>query len=38
MLSDFVMVLNMLGITQYIVAVIIAFGSISLYFFFIKRS
>ena len=37
-MSDVVMVLNMLGVTPYIIGVIVAFGAIALYFGFTKRS
>lgn len=37
-MSDLVLALNMLGITRYIVAIIIAFGAIALYFGFVKKA
>ncbi len=37
-MTDFIMILSMLGILKYIVGVIIAFGAIALYFGFIKKA
>jgi hypothetical protein len=37
-MSDFVMILTMLGILKYIVATILAFSAISIYFGFIKKA
>jgi|GEM_PF-6321790 len=37
-MSDLVIALNMLGITPYIVGVIVAFGAIALYFGFIRKA
>ncbi len=37
-MSDLVLVLNLLGITKYIVGIIVAFGGIALYFGFIKKA
>lgn len=37
-MQDVILVMNMLGITPYVVGVIVAFGAIALYFGFIKRS
>ena len=37
-MSDFIAVLNMLGWTPVLLGIVIAFGSIALYFGFIKKS
>jgi len=37
-MSDIVYALNALGLTQYIVGAIVAFGAIALYFAFIKKA
>ena len=37
-MSDLIMALEMLGILKYIVAIIVAFGAIGLYFGFIKKA
>lgn len=37
-MSDLVLVLNMLGLTPYLVGMIIAFGAIAVYFGFIKKT
>ena len=37
-MADVIQVMNMLGITQYIIAILVAFGAIALYFGFIRRS
>jgi hypothetical protein len=37
-MSDFIMILTMLGILKYIVATILAFGAIAVYFGFIKKA
>ncbi len=37
-MSDVITVLNMLGITQYILGVIVAMGAIALYFAFIRKA
>jgi hypothetical protein len=37
-MQDFVTVLNMLGLTQIIAGLLVAFGAIALYFGFIKKS
>lgn len=38
MLQDIVTAMNMIGLTPYVVGVVVAFGAIALYFGFIKRS
>ena len=37
-MSDLVIALNMLGVTPYIIGVIVAFGAIALYFAFIRKA
>jgi len=37
-MSDLVAILTMLGVLKYIVAVIVGFGAIALYFGFIKKA
>lgn len=37
-MSDLILALELLGILKYIVAVIVAFGAIALYFAFIKKA
>lgn len=37
-MQDFVTIMNMLGLTKVISAVIVAFGAIALYFGFIKKT
>ncbi len=37
-MSDIVTILNMLGLTGYIVGIIIAMGAIALYFAFIRKA
>jgi hypothetical protein len=38
MMSDVVIALNMLGLTPYVVGVIVAFSAIALYFGFIRKA
>jgi len=37
-MSDFVAVMNALGLTQYLVGVVVAMGAIALYFAFIRKA
>lgn len=37
-MSDVIQVLNMLGITGYIIGIVVAFGAIALYFAFVKKA
>jgi hypothetical protein len=37
-MSDVILVMNMLGITSYVVGVTVAFGAIALYFAFIRKA
>ena len=37
-MSDFVLALNMLGLTPIIIGVVVAFGAIALYFGFVRKA
>jgi len=37
-MADVIQVMNLLGITQYVVGVTVAFGAIALYFAFIRKA
>lgn len=37
-MSDLMIILSMLGITKYIIAIVIGFGAMALYFGFVKKA
>ncbi len=37
-LNDVMQILNMIGLTPYLIGIVVAFGAIALYFAFIKKS